>query len=249
MRVAALSRDAGVDGEVARFVEACVGLTMTYPREQLIEAQAPVLFVPRVLPFEQCESLMEFYKGVNLFDPMTHVRKNIEVPPDIRVALEVHLFSRMPQQISKAFQFFFSYYGHLRLTCQGAAIRAPHRYNENTRSEHWRFAMSLSLNDDYEGGAVRFPEYGDALYRPARGTAMISSCALLHAATPVTKGHRIALEAFFWTEKDSLKAQTNQVFPGYRIGVPKKSFCRAIKKLRRLGGPSTLKTLPQRQVG
>ena len=40
--------------------------------------------------------------------------------------------------------------------------------------------MSVNLNDDYEGGAVRFPEFGGGLYRPPAGGALVFSCSLLH---------------------------------------------------------------------
>lgn len=60
-----------------------------------------------------------------------------------------------------------------------------------------RFAMSLNLNDDFEGGALRFPEYGPHVYAPEAGSALVFSCALLHEALPVTRGQRWVLTTFF----------------------------------------------------
>ncbi len=60
-----------------------------------------------------------------------------------------------------------------------------------------RFAMSLNLNDDFEGGALRFPEYGPHVYSPEAGSALVFSCALLHEALPVTRGQRWVLTTFF----------------------------------------------------
>lgn len=60
-----------------------------------------------------------------------------------------------------------------------------------------RFAMSLNLNDDFEGGALRFPEYGPHVYSPKAGSALVFSCALLHEALPLTRGQRWVLTTFF----------------------------------------------------
>jgi predicted 2-oxoglutarate/Fe(II)-dependent dioxygenase YbiX len=66
---------------------------------------------------------------------------------------------------------------------------------------HRRFAMTLNLNtEDHEGGELRFPEYGQASYRPATGEAAIFSCNLLHEATDVTKGSRYVLLSFMYDE-------------------------------------------------
>jgi predicted 2-oxoglutarate/Fe(II)-dependent dioxygenase YbiX len=62
------------------------------------------------------------------------------------------------------------------------------------------FALSLNLNDDYEGGQLRFPEYGNHLYRPDAGAALIFSCAHLHEVLEVTAGRRFVLLSFLYGE-------------------------------------------------
>ncbi len=37
---------------------------------------------------------------------------------------------------------------------------SPHRDNTTPGTAHRRFAISINLNDDFEGGEVSFPEYG-----------------------------------------------------------------------------------------
>ena len=59
-----------------------------------------------------------------------------------------------------------------------------------------RFALSLNLNDDFEGGALRFPEYGPHTYSPKAGAAAVFSTSLLHEALPITKGQRWVLVTF-----------------------------------------------------
>jgi predicted 2-oxoglutarate/Fe(II)-dependent dioxygenase YbiX len=63
--------------------------------------------------------------------------------------------------------------------------------------------MSLLLNDDYEGGYLRFPEYGLHRYRTKAGGACIFSCSLLHEATDVTAGLRFELLSFFYGEAEA----------------------------------------------
>jgi len=58
--------------------------------------------------------------------------------------------------------------------------------------------MSVNLNDGYEGGAVRFPEFSDELYRAPAGGAVIFSCSLLHEAMPVDRGTRFVALSFLY---------------------------------------------------
>jgi hypothetical protein len=46
-----------------------------------------------------------------------------------------------------------------------------------------RFAVSINLNDDLEGGEVSFPEYSLTGFRAPKGTAIIFSCSHLHAVS------------------------------------------------------------------
>jgi peroxiredoxin/predicted 2-oxoglutarate/Fe(II)-dependent dioxygenase YbiX len=72
----------------------------------------------------------------------------------------------------------------------------PHRDNLNPHAAGRRFALSLNLNDDYEGGGVVFPEYGPHVYNMTAGTALIFSCSLIHEALPVARGRRFVLFSF-----------------------------------------------------
>jgi predicted 2-oxoglutarate/Fe(II)-dependent dioxygenase YbiX len=66
---------------------------------------------------------------------------------------------------------------------------------------HRRFAVSINLNtEEFEGGELRFPEFGDQRYRPVTGAAIAFSCSLLHEALHVTGGRRYVLMAFLFGE-------------------------------------------------
>ena len=80
------------------------------------------------------------------------------------------------------------------MACYDAADHGhfrPHRDNTTSGTAHRRFAVSLFLNSgEYEGGFLRFPEYGPALSSAPLGGAVVFSCSVLREATPVTRGLR-----------------------------------------------------------
>ena len=89
------------------------------------------------------------------------------------------------------------------VACYDAADRAvfhPHRDSTTQGTAHRRFACSIHLNGGFEGGDLRFGEFGPATYRPPVGGAVVFSCALLHEATRVTRGRRYAFLPFLYDE-------------------------------------------------
>src|SRR5690606_16138476 len=77
----------------------------------------------------------------------------------------------------------------------------PHRDNRSFGTAHRRFAVSINLNaGDFDGGDLRFPEFGGRTYRPPTGGAVVFCCSLLHEATPVTRGRRYAFLPFLYDE-------------------------------------------------
>ena len=79
-----------------------------------------------------------------------------------------------------------------------------HRDNQTPATATRRFALTLNLNsDEYEGGELVFPEYGNDRYKPPTGAAVLFSCSLLHEALPVTSGQRFALLSFLRDAGDS----------------------------------------------
>jgi predicted 2-oxoglutarate/Fe(II)-dependent dioxygenase YbiX len=87
-----------------------------------------------------------------------------------------------------------------RIGCYDSAVRGEfrrHRDNTTPYTAHRKFALSVNLNDGYNGGAIGFPEYGRMAYRPPVGGGVVFSCSLLHEALPVTTGKRFGLFTFF----------------------------------------------------
>ncbi len=74
-----------------------------------------------------------------------------------------------------------------------------HRHRDNTSPHlaYRQFALSVNLNTgDYEGGALRFPEFNDVAYNPPAGAGIVFSASLLHEASPIIRGSRYVLLTF-----------------------------------------------------
>jgi peroxiredoxin/predicted 2-oxoglutarate/Fe(II)-dependent dioxygenase YbiX len=198
---------------------------------RLAARQAPVLFIPQVLPPEFCQSLIQLHqtsnprdsgfmrdvngKTVEILDPSFKKRRDINLAdtPLLETMNQIVL-RRIKPEIEKVFQFSITRFERHIVACYDAANQGffnRHRDNTTKGTAHRRFAMTLNLNTgDYEGGCLRFPEYGTQLYRPNVGEAVIFSCSLLHEVTPVTQGERYALLSFFYGDEDALVRERNR---------------------------------------
>ena len=133
-------------------------------------------------------------------------------------------------QILKAFQFEVTRVERWLIACydgdaeDGGHFRA-HRDNTTKGTAHRKFACTINLNaEDYEGGDLRFPEFGQRSYRAPTGGAVIFSCSLLHEALRVTRGKRYAFLPFFYDEAGARVREANTAFvspelAGYRASA------------------------------
>ena len=72
--------------------------------------------------------------------------------------------------------------------------------------------MTINLNaEEYEGGELRFPEFGTRTYKPPTGGAVVFSCSLQHEALAVMRGTRFAFLPFLYDEAAAqLREQNNR---------------------------------------
>jgi predicted 2-oxoglutarate/Fe(II)-dependent dioxygenase YbiX len=87
-----------------------------------------------------------------------------------------------------------------------------HRDNTTKGTAHRRFAVSINLNEDFDGGEIRFPEYGPKSFKPPVGGAVVFSCSLLHAVSKMTRGRRYAFLPFLYDEAASKIREANSAF-------------------------------------
>src|SRR5262249_28808742 len=110
---------------------------------------------------------------------------------------------RVIPEIGKVFQFKATRMERDIVACYSAddsGFFAAQRDNLSKGTAHRRFAVSVNLNGEFEGGELSFPEYGPRSFRPPAGCAVVFSCTLLHAVSPVTRGKRYAYLPFLYDE-------------------------------------------------
>lgn len=190
---------------------------------------APVLVVPRIFEPELCRRLIDFYdarggqrsgvmreidgKTVGVLDGFKSRRDASIEDEAFRAELRRRIELRLLRQINNAFQFAATRIERYVVACydaqEGGYFRA-HRDNTTAGTVHRKFACSINLNaEEFEGGDLRFPEFGSRTYRPPTGGAVVFSCSLLHEATPVTRGRRYAFLPFFYDEAGEQARQQN----------------------------------------
>ena len=191
-------------------------------RAAVMTNHPPVLIVPDVLSPGDCRDLITVYetRGKTFMPPGagidyigTDYKMRIPehgradridhwiVDNDIATLLHRRLEQRLLPEIAKAFQYRITRWERLRIGCyQGERGGKLHGHRDNVEpTPYRRFAMSINLNlEEFEGGALRFPEFGDQRYRPANGSALVFSSSLLHEALHVTSGRRLVLLAFMF---------------------------------------------------
>jgi predicted 2-oxoglutarate/Fe(II)-dependent dioxygenase YbiX/peroxiredoxin len=194
------------------------------------EVPAPVLVLPRVLEPELCRELIAAYEAgggeesgfmveregrtVGVYDPATKKRRDQEIREErLRAALRARITRRIAPEMRKAFQFnptrIERYIVARYDGAEGGHFRA-HRDNTTPGTAHRRFAVTINLNDGFEGGELWFPEFSTRRYRPPPGGAVVFSCSLLHEATPVTRGVRFATLPFLYDDAAAQVRQENR---------------------------------------
>jgi predicted 2-oxoglutarate/Fe(II)-dependent dioxygenase YbiX len=217
--------------ETGTWAEQVATLLDTLPHEDAVEvvSQAPVLLIPDVLDLRFCEQLIAVWRtegnvetGVerskerareNAIVRETKRRRDHTVSDaDLLRELTSRVGRRVMPGVRKAFSFRATRFEGFKIVCYdakaGGFFRA-HRDNLSPATAHRRFALTLNLNDGYEGGHLRFPEYGSLLYRPGTGGAIVFSGSLLHEALDVTKGQRFVLLSFLFSEEDARRLESS----------------------------------------
>ncbi len=203
------------------------------PQPTLAVGQAPVLIVPRVFEPELCRRLIETYedrggkdsgfmrdingKTVGILDYSHKRRRDYEIEDEtLRRSCMVRIHDRLAPELHKATQFRATRMERYTVACYDASEEGhfnAHRDNTTKGTAHRRFAVSLMLNTgEYEGGYLRFPEFGPQVYTAPAGGAVVFSCSLLHEATVVTRGRRYVFIPFLYDDAAAREREQNLKF-------------------------------------
>lgn len=204
-----------------------------------VPLQAPVIYLRDVFEPEFCKTLIGLYdanggkesgfmrevdgKTVHILD-RTHKSRSdyLVVEEDVIREAQKRVQRRILPEVQKVHQFKVTRMERYIVSCYTAEAGGhfrQHRDNTTKGTAHRRFAVSINLNDDFEGGELNFPEYGPRSFKMQAGAAVVFSCSLLHAVSPVTKGRRFAFLPFLYDDEGARVRLENNKFLGDEVPV------------------------------
>jgi predicted 2-oxoglutarate/Fe(II)-dependent dioxygenase YbiX/peroxiredoxin len=183
---------------------------------QPVEGHAPALVLPNILDPDFAAHLIDLHDrhggretgimrrvGDETREVQQHdVKRRRDYLIDdaaVQARLRQAVMLRLVPMIARCFQHRPTQIERYIVSCydsRDGAHFAPHRDNTTPVTAHRRFAVTINLNDDYDGGDLRFPEFGERRYRAPRCGAIVFSCSLLHEVTRMTAGRRYATLPF-----------------------------------------------------
>ena len=173
----------------------------TYAPRQL---HIPYILIEDALDEPLLRKVIDFYNQKKIEGKLTahnHATKNrFHVHPDSELERQLdHKLSRsVLPELKKVFYFDTQYRETYKICSYDSETCGrfhPHR-DTPAPYQHRKFALSLFLNDDYEGGEFVLCEYGLKI-KPKANTAFIFPGISTHQIQPVTKGSRMTIITFF----------------------------------------------------
>ncbi|MGE0256993.1 MAG: 2OG-Fe(II) oxygenase [Alphaproteobacteria bacterium] len=193
----------------------------------------PVLVVPGIFEPVLCQRLIDTWengaktdsgfmreqagKTVLVVDHRFKRRIDVSIAdPLLRTACLERVRRRLLPAVERAFQYRATRMERYMVAAydrgSGGWFR-PHRDNTTRGTAHRRFAVTINLNAEaFEGGDLRFPEFGRQTWRASTGGAIVFSCSLLHEVVPVTAGRRFAFLPFLYDEAAAAQRTANNVY-------------------------------------
>ena len=164
----------------------------------------PYLLIENALDNDLLEKVIHFYntkKSEGQVIAHQHSTKDrLHVHPDAELEREIdHKISRsVLPELKKVFYFDAEYRETYKICSYDAETSGRFHAHRDTPApfQHRKYALSLFLNDDYEGGEFVLPEYGLKV-KPKANTAFIFPGISTHQVLPVTKGSRMTIISFF----------------------------------------------------
>ena len=198
---------------------------------------APILIIPRIFEPSFCNYLIDLYQTNGGYESGFMIEKNgqtvgvinysfkrrsdynLELEPnqkEVCAIIQHKIVTQVVPEIYKAFNYKVTRMERYLIACYDGDLGGyfkPHRDNTTKATAHRCFACTINLNaEEYEGGNLRFPEYGEQTYRAPTGGAIVFSGSLLHEVTPVIGGKRYAFLPFLYDELAAQIRRNNQQF-------------------------------------
>jgi peroxiredoxin len=207
-----------------------------------MEMHAPVILLSDIFEPAFCRMLIELYerrggeltgfmreidgKTRGIHDPRHKIRRDFLIDDEsVRGQVLERINTTVRPSIERVHCFDPSHMERYLVACYDAAEGGhfmPHRDNTTRGTAHRRFALSVNLSDDFDGGELVFPEYGPRGYKPPAGAGVVFSCSLLHTVKPMRRGRRYAFLPFFYDEAAAALREANAQFLEHK-GEPRRA--------------------------
>mgnify|MGYP003670562593 CR=1 FL=1 len=172
-------------------------------------APPPVLLVPDVISDSLAQRLIAFldereedaFKNTGDYKSRSHIHPNKELERE----LDDKLSKSLLPEIEKVFYSQISHRETYKVCCYDAKENGSFGKHRDTIDPHLhrRYALTLALNDDFEGGGICFPEYTEELLQIPKGWAVVFPGSLFHRVNAIGVGRRYVLVSFFFTEAEA----------------------------------------------
>lgn len=196
------------------------------------EVHAPILVVPNALEPELCKRLIDVFENeggretgamrdingvtTEVHDHRHKRRKDVMLADSGLIeAVHTRIRRRLLPEIARIHNFTATHIERNLIACYDShdgGHFGPHRDNTTKGTAHRRFAVSINLNDAFQGGELSFPEYGPRTIKPSPGCAVVFSCSMLHKISKVTSGKRYAFLPFLYDEAAANIRQQNRAY-------------------------------------
>ena len=181
-------------------------------------ANIPYLLIENVLSKELLNKILNYYKEneKNLILHNSNTKNRFHIYPDKQLEKEIDnkLSRSVFPEIKKIFYFDVNYRELYKICSYNSDSNGrfhPHRDTPEPYQQR-RYAMSLFLNDDYEGGEFELLEYNLKI-KPKKNTAIVFPGICSHMINSVLKGERKVIITFFCNEIEG-KTKDN---PQYKV--------------------------------
>ncbi len=169
---------------------------------------APLLIIPEVISADLASRLIAYLDSnsekaaVNTGSYKS--RSHIHPPRSLEVELDNKLSKSMLPEIQKVFYSNITHRETYKICCYDSEVKGTFGKHRDTIFPflHRRYAMTLVLNDDFEGGGVMFPEYNDTIVQAPKYSAVIFPGSLYHQVKEIGKGKRYVIVSFLFTEAE-----------------------------------------------
>lgn len=179
----------------------------------------PFVVIENILDNNLFNDLIEYYyKNINkvtISKTKSKDREHIQISKHLTDILDNKLSRTVFPEVKKIYNYDIKFREDYKICNYDSNTSGRFHQHRDTSYpyNHRKFAMSLSLNDNYEGGELYFPEYNVKL-KPQKNTAIIFPGILSHGILDVTKGNRMSLITFFTSKDVESYRITNNFFDG-----------------------------------